>query len=503
MKSMIEKPRPRRAAAAVLAAALLATPLALPSLLSPAPASAAEMPGSFADLVSRAKPAVVTVLATGTATRGDEEEGVPALPFGPDSPFRDFFERHFGPQLPGQPRPPAQKRTGLGSGFVIDPAGVIVTNNHVVADADTLKVVLEDGSELEATLLGRDAKTDLAVLKVDAGRPLPTVPWGDSDTLRVGDWVVAIGNPFGLGGSVTAGIVSARGRDIHAGPYDDFIQVDAAINRGNSGGPLFDTAGQVVGVNTAIFSPNGGNIGLGFAIPSRLARQIVAELQTSGGVTRGFIGVSVQPVTPDIAAGLGLPATAGALVAAVYDGGAAKAAGVRPGDVLLRFGPADIKEPRDLSRAVAGTAPGTNVRVTAWRAGGEITLGMTVEAMPDEPKIADTGRPDNRSMPGPVTRLPDVGMTLGNLSDEARARFGIGEDVKGVLVTGVDPAKPAAEKGLRPGDVIVAVGQSPVATTAQAEMEIGKSRAQHHRAVLFLVQRGEQQLFVAVPFAKA
>lgn len=372
-------------AAILFAGAAIAVPGA-----APAPAArAADLLPSFSGVVEATQPAVVTVriaLDPGTARLvelpGDSEPG-----------FRDFFERFFGrapdgqtPEGPVPPgvMPPGEEGTpeGLGSGFVIDPAGVIVTNNHVVDGSDNITVVLDDGTELKATLVGADDKTDIAVLRVNAGRPLPTVGWGDSDTVKVGDWAVAIGNPFGLGGSVSAGIISARGRNINSGPYDDYFQIDAPINRGNSGGPLFDQLGRVIGVNAAIFSPSGGSVGIGFAIPSNQAREIVAELLDHGYIERGWIGISIQQITPDIAKALGLPRTDGVLVANVNEAGPAERAGLLSGDIILDFNGTGIRTMRDLTRAVADTSPGTQTTMRVLRDGGERVLSVRTASYP-------------------------------------------------------------------------------------------------------------------------
>jgi len=364
----------RRIALAILMSGALA--VAAPLVVSgPGPATAAApvavLP-SFAPLVRATQSAVVTV-----RTAGHRAGRIDLLPMNPRT--RNFLERYFG-RDPFGARPHRRQRnerrrgarprpSGLGSGFIIESSGIIVTNNHVIDGAEEITIVLTDGSEFEAQLVGRDTKTDLAVLRIDAGRDLPTVPWGDSDAVEVGDWAVAIGNPFGLGSSVTAGIVSARGRDINSGPYDDFFQVDAPINRGNSGGPLFDQLGNVIGVNTAIFSPSGGNVGIGFAIPSNLARRIVADLVDDGRIERGWLGVTIQPVTGEIAESMGLEAAAGALIADLAPDGPAKRAGLRRGDVIIGFDAADIDTVKDLTRAVAATAPGTQSRVRIWRRG--------------------------------------------------------------------------------------------------------------------------------------
>ena len=357
--------------ALVLTGALaLAAPFALQGSQEATAAAPSIVLPSFAPLVKATQPSVVTIQTKGSTDR--IAQGNPQI----DPQMREFMERFFGRdpfgQQPGQRQRPGQRHSvpmGLGSGFIIDAKGLVVTNNHVIDNADEITVILQNGEELEAELVGKDAKTDLAVLRVDAGRDLPTVPWGNSDEVEVGDWAIAIGNPFGLGGSVTAGIVSARGRDIRSGPYDDFLQVDAPINRGNSGGPLFDQLGNVIGVNTAIFSPSGGNVGIGFAIPANQAREIVADLIDNGSVERGWLGVSIQPVTPEIADAIGLETAEGALIAEVTADGPAKKGGLKRGDVIIGFGSADIGSVKDLTRAVADTDPGTSAKVRIFRKG--------------------------------------------------------------------------------------------------------------------------------------
>ncbi|MEM7422217.1 MAG: Do family serine endopeptidase [Pseudomonadota bacterium] len=341
----------------------------------PAPATAAApvavLP-SFAPLVQATRPAVVTIRSSGT--RNEDQQVDPQM--------REFMERFFGRNF-DQLQPRGQRRaTGIGSGFIVDQRGIVVTNNHVIEGSDAITVILSDGEELSATLIGSDAKTDLAVLRVESGRNLPTVPWGDSDTVQVGDWAIAIGNPFGLGGTVTAGIVSARGRDINSGPYDDFLQVDASINRGNSGGPLFDQLGNVIGVNTAIYSPTGGNVGIGFAIPANQARGIISDLIRDGSVERGWLGVSIQPVTEEIAAAIGLDVPTGVLIADVVSGGPAQDGGLRRGDVVLTFGAQPVSKVRDLTRAVADTDPGTSTRVRILRQGQERTITIRTGRFP-------------------------------------------------------------------------------------------------------------------------
>lgn len=363
------------AAIAVLAGAMS---LAVPTVLTQiAPAHAASLQAvlpSFAPLVRETQPAVVTIKVAGMAARQTQQI---------DPRMREFMERFFGRDFPGIPQQqPGLRPMGLGSGFIIDAKGLVVTNNHVIANADEITVVLNNGTEYPAELIGADRKTDLAVLRVDADRRLPTVKWGNSDKVEVGDWAVAIGSPFGLGASVTAGIISARGRNIQSGPYDDFLQVDAPINRGNSGGPLFDQLGKVIGVNTAIFSPSGGNVGIGFAIPANQARSVVEDLIDNGSVDRGWIGVSIQPVTAEIAVAIGLDAAAGAMIADVVPDGPAQNGGLRRGDVILTFDGRTIETVRDLTRTVAQTNPGKRAQVRVFRRGEEQTVTVRTGRFP-------------------------------------------------------------------------------------------------------------------------
>ncbi|MFQ5954046.1 MAG: DegQ family serine endoprotease [Kiloniellales bacterium] len=472
--------------------------------LNPLHAAARLMPEGFAGLVEKTAPAVVNI----STTRKDPWPGdmdrpefrFPRLPEG--SPFKDFFDRYFDmPQAgPEGPRPPPGMR-GMGSGFIVASDGTIVTNSHVIGDVSDITVTLDDGSEHQARLIGRDRKTDLALIKIDADRPLPSVSFGDSDKMRVGDWVVAVGNPFGLGGTVTVGVISARNREIEAGPYDDFLQIDAAINRGNSGGPLFNKDGEVIGVNTAIWSPTGGNVGIGFAIPSNLASSVIQQLRETGHVERGWLGVQIQSVTPEIAESLDLGDRRGALVANVTAAGPALAAGVKQGDVILGFAGERIDDARDLARVVARTSADSRVDMTVWRTGKEITLGVTVGRQPEEQHMAaaEPGLP----MPSDESRLETVGLRLAAVTPEMRRRFAIEGKLSGVVVTSVKPGSPAAKRGLRPGDVIVAVGQEPVETPDQVVRKVRHAASAGHRAVLFLISRDGRQRFVPVDLAVA
>ena len=477
------------ALALVAAAALFATPV-----------FAREAPQSFSGLVKEVAPAVVNVSTTEKVSGGPMMD-LPFQDLPQDSPFRDFFKHYFNGQGQGENHPMVEH--SLGSGFIIDATGYVVTNNHVVGKATEISVKLSDGKTYKAKLVGRDERTDLALLKITADHPLPALPWGDSDKSQVGDWVIAVGNPFGLGGTVTAGIVSARGRDLHEGPYDNFIQTDAAINRGNSGGPMFNMDGQVIGINSAIYSPNGGSVGIGFAIPSSIAQPVIAQLREHGSVERGFLGVQIQGVTPDVAESLGLKGAAGALVAKITKGSPSETAGLRQGDVITQFNGKEIKELRDLTRSVADTRPGTNAPITIWRDGHEMQLSVDVGKMPAQ-SVAEASEPSATGVP--VTgehKVASLGLTLGTLTSDSRTELGLDKAVKGALVTDVQDGAVAAEHGLRPGDVIVKVGQEPVDNPAQAVARIDAAKTAKQKAVLLLLNRRGNELFVALPFAQA
>jgi serine protease Do len=448
---------------------------------------AVTMPGApqgFADLVARVRPAVVTITTTERATPQQA-----ASPFPQGSEQDRMFRRFFG-EGAGEGQPRGRPAQALGSGFLVDAAGHIVTNNHVVQGASAVRVTLDDGRELPARIVGRDPRTDLALLRVEAGAPLPYLALGDSDKARPGDWVVALGNPFGLGGTVTAGIVSARSRDIGAGPYDDFIQVDAPINRGNSGGPLFSTAGEVIGVNTAIFSPNGGSIGIGFAIPSNMVKTVVAQLQAHGRVERGFLGAATQPVTPPLAQALHLPAPAGALVAQVEEGSPAQAAGLKPGDVVTAVGGAPVASPRELARAIGEARPGSTVALAVRRDGAAQELRVTLAALRDGEGKAAAEQAE--------AAQGGVGLSLAPLDAGSREQLGLPRGARGALVAAVRPDSSAAEAGLRAGDVITAVGGREVATAEAAAGAIREATRTPGAAVALRILREGQNAFVAV-----
>jgi serine protease Do len=448
-------------------------------------AAARTTPESFADLAETVLPAVVNISTTQTITAesGDLQE------------FEDLFRDFFDKQNPNRPQGP-RRSTSLGSGFIIDPSGYIVTNNHVVSDAEEVTVRLYDDTNLKAEIVGRDEKTDLALLKVEARRPLPFVKWGDSDAIRIGDWVVAIGNPFGLGGSVTAGIVSARQREINAGPYDDFIQTDASINKGNSGGPMFNMAGEVIGINTAIFSPSGGSVGIGFAVPSALARHVIEQIREYGRTRRGWLGVNIQTVTDELAEGLKLPRANGALVSNVADGSPAAVAGIEKGDVILKFDGRDVGEMRRLPRIVADTPIDKTVDVLLWRQGRERKVKVKIGELNEAEVAALPAQPENQA---PETaKIEALGMSLAEVTPDLREKFQLDQEAAGVLVIGVAEGSPAAEKGLQPGDVVVEVDQKEVATPQDVEAQISTARQAKQRVVTFLIYRQGDFQWVAL-----
>jgi serine protease Do len=485
----------------VIAAVLLGAASALAS----APAFA-RGPDGIADVAEKVIDAVVNISTSQTIeAKGGEGRGVvPQLPQG--SPFEEFFDDFFknrrGPGGKGgdkngdlQPR----KTNSLGSGFIVDTAGVVVTNNHVIADADEINVIMNDGTKIKAEIVGVDKKTDLAVLKFKPVKPLVAVTFGDSDKLRLGDWVVAIGNPFSLGGTVTAGIVSAKNRDISSGPYDSYIQTDAAINRGNSGGPLFNLDGEVVGVNTLIISPSGGSIGLGFAVPSKTVAGVVDQLRQFGELRRGWLGVRIQPVTEEIAESLNIKPARGALVAGIDDKGPAKPAGIEPGDVVVKFDGKDIKEPKDLSRVVADTTVGKEVDVVIIRKGAEETRKVTLGRLEDNEKAQQAAlKPKEEAPEKPVTQKA-LGLDLAILSKDLRTRYKIKDSVKGVIVTGVDAASDAADKRLSAGDVIVEAAQEAVSSGTDIKKRVDQLKKDGKKSILLLVSNADGELrFVAL-----
>jgi serine protease Do len=463
-----------------------AAAIAWPALTAPA---AARGPEAVADVAEQVIDAVVNV---STKQSVDLRSGsMPQLP--PGSPFEEFFEEFFknrrgqGGQNGQNGQAPTPRRVNsLGSGFIIDAAGLVVTNSHVIAGADEVSVILNDGSTLKAEVIGRDQKTDLALLKVTPTKPLKAVKFGDSEKLRLGEWVIAIGNPFSLGGTVTAGIVSARNRDIQSGPYDNYIQTDAAINRGNSGGPLFNLNGEVIGVNTAIISPSGGSIGIGFAVPSKTAVAVIEQLREFKEVRRGWLGVRIQQVSDEIADSLNVKPARGALVAGIDDKGPAKPAGIEPGDVIVRFDGKDVKEMRDLPKIVADTPVGKDVEVVVIRKGKEEKKSVKLGRLEDEKQAALDSKKDAVPEPKPAVKKA-LGLDLANLTDELRKKHKIKDKVKGVVITGVDANSPAAEKRLAPGMVIAEVQQQPVANATELQQRIDKLKKDGKKAVVLLV----------------
>jgi serine protease Do len=489
----------RSAIAGAIVLALAATHLTLSSQaaasltppVSGGSSAFAEAP-SFAQVAALVTPAVVNVTVTQSGTTfGDAGLQVPQLPDG--SPFGELFQRFFheGSPLAQGFKVPRQTQ-GQGSGFIIDPEGHIVTNNHVIENAAEVEVALNDSSRYKARVVGRDSRTDLALLKIDAGGPLPYVELGNSDQAQVGDWVLAVGNPFGLGGSVSAGIISARGRDINSGPYDDFLQIDAPINRGNSGGPLFDASGRVIGINTAIYTPSGGNVGIGFAIPSDAVEKVIAALKAHGRVERGWFGVETQPVTEGIAAALGRKDQHGALLAGVIPEGPAARAGLKAGDLILSVDDKPIKEVRDLSRTVAEIQPGTRVKVGIQRQAEEMRLDLTTGEMPGEEELASAPAPDVKDTE------PRLGVFLAPLTEETREARGLDEGTTGVLVARVERGSAAERAGIRPGALITMVGQVEVSTPDQAASSVREAISNGEEVLLLRVEQDGEARFVAV-----
>jgi serine protease Do len=473
------------------------------------PASAGHAPDSFADLAAQVSDAVVNISATQTYEE-QSADGEPELD--PGTPFNDLFDeflRHHQDQDQNQgdddeqlTNPHERRSNSLGSGFVIDPSGIIITNNHVIADSSDVTVIFTDGTKLRAQVIGKDTKVDVAVLKVRADKPLKAVKFGDSDKMRVGDWVIAVGNPFGLGGSVTAGIVSARNRDIDSGPYDNYIQTDAAINKGNSGGPLFDMDGEVIGINTAILSPSGGSIGIGFATPSNTVVPIIDQLREYGETRRGWLGVRIQPIDDSIAASLNLGNAHGALVAGTDANGPAALAGIETGDVIVKFNSDEIEEARDLPKLVASAPVGKSVDIVILRKGQELTKTVTLGRLEDSDKKAAlevaSAAPEQTAPPTPVEKA--LGMEFSSLNDASRLKFSIKESVtSGVVVAGVDSDSPAAGKNIAPGEVILEINQEPVSQPGDIAKKLNALKGAGKKLALLLVASpsGEER-FVAL-----
>lgn len=470
-------------------------------------------PLSFADLAEKLSPAVVNISSTQKVVQAQQPEGLQDMPqFPPGSPFEDFFKdfmnRQNGGGMGGNGSESELPVTSLGSGFIIDGAkGLVVTNNHVIKDADEVRVTLSDNTILEADIIGKDEKTDLAVLKVKAnGHKLTEVDFGNSDGMRVGDWVLAIGNPFGLGGTVTQGIISARKRDINAGPYDDFIQTDASINRGNSGGPMFNLRGEVIGINTAIYSPSGGSVGIGFAVPSNLAKPVVMQLAEFGKTRRGWLGVKIQTVTDEIADGLGLKNVHGALVASVTPGGPAEKADIKAGDVIIEFNGQTLDAMRQLPRIVAETPIGKDAALKLIRDGKIITTSVKVGELEkaEADGIIEKADAEKDGKPVKGTDLSGLDVTVSNISPLLRETYNIPEDVNGIVVTNVKTSSDAALKSLTAGDVILEINQEPVKDTASAKAVVDNAKAAGKQSVLMLVDaQGQGDVrFVAVKFSK-
>lgn len=456
------------------------------------PASA-RGPEAIADLTSEVMDAVVNISASETETIAKRNDVPPAIP---GTPFSDLFDEFRKRRNEGPPRG-SRRSEFAGSGFVIDASGIVVTNNHVIGEANDITVVFADGAKRKAEVVGRDDKLDLAVLKVKTDKPLKSVRFGASDALRIGDWVVAIGNPFGLGGTVTAGIISAQSRDISQGPYDDYIQTDAAINRGNSGGPLFNMKGEVIGINTAILSPSGGSVGIGFAVPAELAAPTIAQLREFGETRRGWLGVRIQPVDEDSAEALGLSQPEGALVAGVDPKGPAVGADLKAGDVVVRINGKAVKEPRDLSRTVAAMAVGAKVDVTLMRDGKERNVVIALGRLEDGEKAAIEESATKTA--GEPSLRRTLGLDLADIDEELRQQYAIKDDINGVVVVEVDPQSPAADKNIEPGDVITEVAQQVVTKPADVERRIELLRKEGKKSALLLISgRDGEVRFVAL-----
>ena len=472
----------------------LAPVLALALMAVSGAADAKTVPDSFADLAQELLPSVVNISTT-QVIEGRAGMKLPKLP--PGSPFEDFFKEFFDQN---QPEKRSRRATSLGSGFIVGAEGYVVTNNHVIQDAEEITVILHDNTRLKAELVGRDKKTDIAVLKVKPKSKLTAVKFGDSDSARVGDWVMAIGNPFGLGGTVTAGIISARGRDINAGPYDDFIQTDASINRGNSGGPMFNLKGRVIGINTAIFSPSGGSVGIGFAIPSSVAGPVIKQLVKHGQVRRGWLGVHIQAVTEEIAETLGLKEASGALVASVIPDGPAEKAKMKAGDVILKFDGREVSKMRRLPRMVADTEVGKSVDILVWRGNKKVTLKAKVEELGETPAEVAAKTPGSRKSSESTINV--LGLRLSSITAKLKSKYSLGKDLKGVVVTKVTESGPAAEKGIRPGDVIVEISQQEVTEPADIEKKVAEAEKAGRKSVLLLLEGQGGLRFVAIRITK-
>jgi serine protease Do len=500
------KTKTRILTALALTTALTAPVLIAPMLTAPPAVAGQIVANDFSDLAAKVTPAVVNVSVTMKADDNSDElrmSGNADQQKQMEEFMQRFAERFGVPMQPGpmqpgkpgmKPQRPAQKGQAVGTGFIIDEKGWIVTNFHVVGKADDITVTLQDGRKMPAKLMGGDEKTDLAVIKVESDKPLPYVSFGDSNKIRVGQPVMAVGNPFGLGGTVTTGIVSARGRDIHSGPFDDYIQTDAAINRGNSGGPLFDADGNVIGINTAIFSPTGGNIGLGFAIPSSLAEPIVAQLKANGRVERGLLGVQIQPMTEELAKSMGYDGEKGALVAQVTPDSPALAAGVQAGDVIRSVDGKKVDTIKDLTRMISGIKPGASAKLGVWRDGKEMTVTAKIGDQKEESavvKASADAKADKKADP------LSYGVSLAPISKEARQGMKLDDSVKGAIVASVEPGSPADEMGLKPGDILQQVGREAVDSPKAAAEKLNEAK-KTGKPVLMKVYREGMTRFVAI-----
>lgn len=457
-------------------------------------AEARPAPAGFADLAERLMPAVVNISTSQTVQQRRST--------GPgQAPFNDFFEEFFNQRRGGPSAPQERKVSSLGSGFVIDPKGIIITNNHVIESADEIVINFSDGTKLPAELVGRDPKTDLAVLKVETKKRLPFVPMGDSESARVGDWVIAIGNPFGLGGSLSAGIISAINRDINAGPYDSFIQTDAAINRGNSGGPLFNMKGEVIGVNSAIISPSGGSVGIGFSIPSNLAKSVIGQLRQFGETRRGWLGVRIQAVTDELAESLSLGEARGALVSEVSPDGPAERGGVKVGDVIVKFDGKDVPTMRDLPRIVAETKIDKPVAVEVIRRGKVQRLSIVTGRL-EEPDLKQSAGEVDKPRKSDNGEHSHAGLTFQNINPDSRRDFELGDDATGALVVAVDRSSAAFEAGIRVGDVVAEIDQQPVGSAKTAAEALVKAEKSGRKSVLVFVQSRGTVRFIALPLGQ-